>query len=137
MKKKKTDLDKIERLLTRRTFFLMGGKALLGTTLLARLGYLGIIRGPHYQTLADENRIKLQLLLPQRGTITDRLGMELANSDLNYQLSITPDEITDFDSWAHTLKTCILFEEGEFETLLEKMKKSPRYRPFQIGRAHV
>lgn len=130
MKKKKENPERIERLLTRRTFFLMGGKALLGTTLLARLGYLGIIRGPHYQTLADENRIKLQLLLPQRGTITDRTGTELANSDLNYQLSVTPDEITDVDSWARVLKACLPFEEGEFESLLEKMKKSPRYRPF-------
>lgn len=132
MKKKKLAPDHIERLLTRRTFFLMGGKALLGATLLGRLGYLGVIRGPHYQTLADENRIKLQLLLPQRGLIFDRSGYELANSDLNYQLTVTPDEIESYERWEKTLRSCLPFEEGAFEELLAKIKTSPRYRPFLL-----
>ena len=75
--------------LTRRTFVLGGIKLCLTSFLVGRLAYLSGIRSSHYQTLSDGNRIKLQILLPNRGIITDRRGLELALNQTNYQLILS------------------------------------------------
>ncbi len=75
-----------QRLLTRRAFFL-GGLKFAGLSALAgRLYYLQFIQAEEYKTLAENNRIKLQLVAPPRGHILDCNGVPLALNDKNYQL---------------------------------------------------
>lgn len=74
------------RLLSRRAF-VFGSAAGAGMTALAgRLYYLQFIRSDEYSTLSENNRVKLQLLAPERGHIIDRMGQALASNEKNYQL---------------------------------------------------
>lgn len=84
-----------QRMLTRRAFVLGGVQALGATALLSRLYYLQFVKGDEYLTEAEGNRIKVQLLMPPRGIITDRQGVVLAGNDINYRLMLDrerPDE---------------------------------------------
>ena len=77
-----------ERTLSRRMFFLAGVKAAAGFSLIGRLYYLQFIKSEEYQTMADGNRIKIQLIAPVRGDLLDRTGVPLAENEINYRLFI-------------------------------------------------
>lgn len=77
-----------QRLFTRRAIIL-GGLQAAGFSLLAgRLGYLQLMRDEKYTSLAENNRIKLQLIAPERGNLLDWRGEQLATNAKNYQLYI-------------------------------------------------
>ena len=57
--------------------------------LFARFVYLQVVQHEHYQTLAETNRIAIVPIVPNRGVITDRNGVVLAQSYSAYTLEIT------------------------------------------------
>src|ERR1700756_2835544 len=57
--------------------------------LLARFVYLQVVLHDHYQTLAETNRIAIVPIVPNRGVVTDRNGVVLAQSYSGYTLEIT------------------------------------------------
>ena len=56
------------------------------SVLLGRLYYLQFIRADEYRTLAEGNRVKLQLIAPVRGLLLDKAGVPLANNQKNFRL---------------------------------------------------
>lgn len=80
--------DSFERKLSRRMFVLAGIKAAAGFSLIGRLYYLQFVKSEEYRTLAEGNRIKIQLLPPIRGDLLDRGGVPLAENEVNYRLFI-------------------------------------------------
>lgn len=71
---------------TRRSLLIGGAKTGIVSLLLARMYYLQIIEGQHYNLLAEDNRINLELIVPERGEIFDRHGFLLAQNLPNYQI---------------------------------------------------
>ena len=61
--------------------------------LAARFYFLQIKRYDYYQTLAENNRISVVPITPNRGLITDRNGVVLAHNFFVYTLEITPAKI--------------------------------------------
>jgi penicillin-binding protein 2 len=116
----------------RRSFLIAGTQALLMTTLIGRLSYLGIKRSSHYQTLADENRIKLHILLPPRGLIYDRQGQILASNQPNYRLVLVPDFKGDLYGALRMAESLVGLEGYSIEELAEEIKKSRRVAPFTL-----
>lgn len=81
----RTELNR-HKLFSRRAFVLGGGKLILSGALISRMYYLQILKSSEFQTLSDNNRIKLVLTAPERGHILDRLGVPLAFNSENYQV---------------------------------------------------
>lgn len=71
--------------------------ALFGV-LAARFFYLQISQYNHYQTLAENNRISLVPIVPNRGLILDKKGVILAHNFFVYTLEITPSKIDDLEA---------------------------------------
>ena len=63
--------------------------------LVVRLYVLQIKQFDRYHTLAEENHISLQPLVPQRGNIVDRNGVPLARNFAAYTLEITPKHLSE------------------------------------------
>lgn len=77
-----------QREFTRRAV-MIGALQAAGFTILAgRLAYLQIFKDEKYTSLSENNRIKLQLIAPERGDILDWRGEPLATIEKNYQLFI-------------------------------------------------
>lgn len=77
-----------QRLFTRRAVIL-GSLQAAGLSILAgRLGYLQLMKDDKYTALSENNRVKLQLVAPERGNILDWRGEALATNARNYQLYI-------------------------------------------------
>ena len=66
--------------------------------LLTRFVYLQVIRHGHYQTLAENNRISVVPIVPNRGLILDRNGVVLAHNYSGYTLEITPSKIGNLEA---------------------------------------
>ncbi len=60
--------------------------------LLARFAWLQVIQHDYYQTRAEDNRISLVPVVPNRGLIIDRNGVVLANDYSAYTLEIIPSK---------------------------------------------
>ena len=66
---------------------------LLFFLLLARAFFLQVIEHEHYHTLAEENRISIVPIVPNRGLILDRDGAVLAHNYSAFTLEITPSKV--------------------------------------------
>jgi len=65
--------------------------------LLARFFYLQVIQHDYYDTKAEDNRISIFPILPNRGLIFDRNGVVLARNYSAYTLDLTLSQIPDLD----------------------------------------
>jgi penicillin-binding protein 2 len=63
--------------------------------LLARFVWLQVIRHDHYASQAEENRIAVVPVVPNRGMIVDRNGVVLARNYSAYTLELTPSKLND------------------------------------------
>ena len=72
----------------------LGLLVLIAFGLLAiRFYYLQIQRYDYYQTLAENNRISIVPITPNRGLISDRNGVVFAHNFFVYTLEITPSKV--------------------------------------------
>ncbi len=81
----------LNRMVSRRALVFGGVQAAVGALLLSRLYYLQFIKGEEFVTEAEGNRIKVQLIIPPRGLITDRFSVPLAMNQVNYRLMLESD----------------------------------------------
>jgi len=91
-----TELKDIERELGNFRFrlFVAAAVVLFGFGLLgARLVWLQVVRHDELSTQAENNRIAVVPIVPNRGLILDRNGVVLANNYSAYTLEITPSKV--------------------------------------------
>ena len=81
--------------------------ALLTAVLLSRMVYLQLLRFDHYQLLSEDNRIRIEPIVPVRGRIFDRNGVILADGRSVYSLEIVPEVVPDMDALLRRLADII------------------------------
>lgn len=83
----------------RQRLLIMMGLVLLAFCLLfVRFFWLQVVQHDYYQTRAEDNRISLVPILPNRGVILDRNGLILARNYSAYTLEITPSQTTGLEA---------------------------------------
>src|SRR5438067_1367996 len=93
--------------------------------LCARFFYLQVVLHDHYQTLAETNRIAIVPIVPNRGVITDRNGIVLAQSYSAYTLEIQPSRVKNLDETIDELGKLVDIQQRDrkrFRRLLEETK---------------
>ena len=93
--------------------------------LLARFVWLQLIQHEYYQTRAEDNRISLVPVVPNRGLIFDRNGVVLANDYSAYTLEITPSKTQHLDAIIDSLAQLVDIEAKDrkrFKKLLEESR---------------
>ncbi len=93
--------------------------------LLGRFVYLQLFQHRHYQTLAESNRIAIVPIVPNRGVMTDRSGIVLAQSYSAYTLEVTPSRVKNLDETIDELATIVEVQARDrkrFKRLLEESK---------------
>ncbi len=115
-----------ELFLFRRRLVVAGALVLLAFAgLFTRFVYLQVMRHSHYQTLAESNRIAVVPIVPNRGIITDRNGIVLAQSYSAYTLELTPAKIRNLDATIDELATVVDVQPRDrkrFRKLLDESK---------------
>jgi penicillin-binding protein 2 len=94
--------------------------------LVARFAWLQVLRHEHYRVQAEDNRIALVPIVPNRGLILDRNGVVLASNYSAYTLEITPSKLeANLDSVIDELSKLVTIEAKDrkrFKRLLEESK---------------
>ena len=93
--------------------------------LVARLGYLQIGKHDELSTQAENNRIAVVPIPPNRGLILDRNGVVLANNYSAYTLEIQPAKVADLDGTIDKLSEVIEIQPRDrkrFKRLIEESK---------------
>ena len=94
--------------------------------LLARFLWLQVVRHDAYAAQAEENRISVVPIVPNRGLILDRNGVVLARNYSAYTLEITPSKIkTNIDDLIDELGTIVEIQQRDrrrFRRLQEESK---------------
>jgi penicillin-binding protein 2 len=105
--------------------------------LIARFVWLQVYQYEHFSTLAQNNRISLLPILPNRGLIMDRNGVILAQNYSAYTLELVPSKMPDMNATIAELKKLVnitprdeklfkklLGESKDFESIPLKVKLS-------------
>jgi penicillin-binding protein 2 len=95
--------------------------------LLARFVWLQVLQHDAYSAKAEENRIAIVPLPPNRGLILDRNGEVLARNYLAYTLEIFPAQVHDLDATIAELSAYVDIEprdRARFRKLLQETKNA-------------
>lgn len=93
--------------------------------LLTRFIWLQVIQHDYYQTRAEENRISLVPITPNRGLIVDRNGVVLARNYSAYTLEITPSKAGNLENTIDGLAEIVdvqVKDRRRFKKLMEESK---------------
>lgn len=100
----------------------------------ARLVYLQIYKHEELSTQAENNRITVVPVVPNRGLILDRNGVVLANNYSAYTLEITPTKVDDLEATIDRLAAIVDIQPRDrkrFKRLMEENSKSMESLPIR------
>jgi penicillin-binding protein 2 len=93
--------------------------------LLARFAWLQVVQHQYYQTKAEDNRISVVPVVPNRGLILDRNGVVLARNYSAYTLEINPQRVASTEQTINALAEVIEIlpkDRQRFRKLRQEMK---------------
>jgi penicillin-binding protein 2 len=121
-------LEKFNRRIAMAGVFVLACFALL----FGRFVWLQVIQHDYYQTRAEDNRISLVPIVPNRGLIVDRNGEMLARNYSAYTLEITPTQVPDLDATIDALAEFIAIEPKDRKRFRKLMEESKRFESLPI-----
>jgi penicillin-binding protein 2 len=99
----------------------------------ARLFYLQVAQGEHYQKLATEIFIREEEIVARRGLIIDRTGKPLADTRTYYEIGLIPQYIDNKAEVVASLVKLLPFNKNEILEKLNKARFEPKFRPVVIA----
>ncbi len=94
--------------------------------LAARFFYLQVLRFDYYHTRAEDNRIAVVPVPPNRGTIVDRKGVVLARNFAAYTLEINPTRVEDIDATIDALSRIVKIDDYD-RRRFRKFRETSKY----------
>jgi len=95
--------------------------------LLLRLLVLQTVQYEHYHTLAESNRISLVPSQPNRGLITDRNGVVLAENRAVFTLEVYPKDVPDIKATIAELATVIDLRDVDRRRFEKRLRESRQF----------
>ncbi|MDH3580036.1 MAG: penicillin-binding protein 2 [Hyphomicrobiales bacterium] len=128
------ELMKIQkRRFTRRALMIGTGQLGLFGLLGWRLHSLQVVEASKFALLAEENRINLQLLAPERGLIVDRFGKTVADNTNSYRVLLVPDLSNDVAASLDRLERIITVSEEARARVLRQARRQSPYIPIVVA----
>jgi penicillin-binding protein 2 len=115
MKRTAKELEDSARQIGRRG--LIVGGLFLGTSavLAGRMRYLQVERADDFRLLAEDNRISIRVLPPERGLIFDRSGVLLAGNEPVYRITFVREDADDVDAVLDRLSQIVTLDMENLE----------------------
>lgn len=113
------------------------GFAMAVALLVGRAAQLQIVRGEHYASLAESNRVRSYTVVPPRGIVYDRFGTPLVQNVPAFVFSLTyanlPKDAAVQDSTIVRAADLVGIPRAEIDLLLAEARKSP-YDAFPVSK---
>jgi penicillin-binding protein 2 len=117
-----TETEHTARLVNRRIVAAAIVMVVMVAALLSRLAYLQIVRGEHYSTLSQNNRVKVLPIAPPRGLIFSRDGAVVAENKPSYVLALDTAKIPDLKGVVHELQRLLGFPDEQVEDFFREVR---------------
>jgi len=105
---------------------------LLFFLLFLRFFYLQVLQHEHYRTLAENNRISIVPIVPNRGLILDRNGALLAHNYSAYTLEITPSNVDNLEALINQLANVVEITPKDLKRFRKLMEESKNVESIPI-----
>lgn len=133
MRRTPRDTEETVRTMNRRTLMLGGAMGAMVAVIGARMRYLQVDQADEFKLLAEENRISIRLIPPERGLIQDRNGQVIAANEQNYRVVITREAAGDVDLVLRRLAGIIPMTPEELERTIEEVKALRAFVPVTVA----
>lgn len=133
MKRSVADTEQSARVISRRGLFLGGLQVSFAALLVGRMRFMQVDQTDEYRSLAEENRIKFQLIPPARGMIYDRNGKLIAGNEQNYRIVMVREDAGDPVQVLDRLRKIIWIDEDEVTRVLGEMKRRSSFVPVTVA----
>jgi penicillin-binding protein 2 len=133
VKRTARDTEETGRTLTRRTLLLGGAMGAMVAVLGVRMRYLQVDQADEFRLLAEENRINIRLIPPERGLIQDRNGRIIAGNEQNYRVIITREAAGDAELVLRRLAGIIPITAEELEATIEEVNALRAFVPVTVA----
>ena len=127
MRRPERELAQLAKTTNRRTMLIGGAMTSVVGALGFRMWQLGVRDAEQYYLLAEENRISLRLVRPDRGRIFDRSGKIVADNEQAYRITLVREETQDVDDVLEKLRLLLGLDE---ETLTKVREQTAQVRAF-------
>ncbi|MEO1329266.1 MAG: penicillin-binding protein 2 [Pseudomonadota bacterium] len=117
---------------SRRALVLLGGQLAVGGVLGWRLWQLQVLEGEAYLNLAEENRVNLQPVAPERGEIFDRAGRPIAVNLPNYTLKLIRERTDSTEATFARLRKLIDLTPREERIALSRLRRTRGFVPIPL-----
>ena len=98
-----------------------------------RMRYLQVDQADQFKLLAEENRINIRLIPPERGLIQDRNGKVIAGNEQNYRVVITREAAGDVDLVMRRLASIIPMTAEEMQQAIEEVNALSAFVPVTVA----
>lgn len=119
--------------MTTRRGLLLGG---LMTTFVGGLGLrmwqFGIRDAEQYSLLAEENRVSLRMLRPDRGRIFDRTGRIIADNEQAYRITLVREEARDVDDVLAKLRLVLRLDDTAITGVRQQLGRVQSFVPVTV-----
>lgn len=122
----------LQRGMTRRGLLLASLQGLFVGTLAYRIRHLQLNQGDQFQLLADKNAVKIRLIPPVRGLISDRKGVLIAGNEQNYRVTITREDTPDVPGVLHDLQQLVTLSDDDIAKLMKDIEKRSPTLPITV-----
>jgi penicillin-binding protein 2 len=133
MRRTARDTEDSARTMNRRALLLGGAMSAMVAALGVRMRYLQVDQADEFKLLAEENRINIRLIPPERGLIYDRNGKLIADNEQNYRVVITREDAGDAELILRRLSGIIPMTPEELESAITEVKGLRAFVPVTVA----
>ena len=132
MRRSERDIARASRVTTRRSLMLGGVMTSVVGVLGFRMWQLGVRDAEEYYLLAEENRINLRLVRPDRGRIFDRAGKIVADNEHTYRIMLVKEEARDVDDVLAKLQRLLGLTSEDIDRIREQLDRVRGFVPVTV-----
>jgi len=131
---KRTPKESIEsaRMISRRALVMGGLQIGVVGALGWRLRQMQIEQADEFRLLAEENRVNIRLLAPERGLVFDRNGIAVAANEQNYRVVMVREDAGDVGEILARLTEIVEIDPDDLSRAMQEMQRRSPFVPVTI-----
>ena len=118
---------------SRRMLLVSGAQGLVGTALIARLGYLAVAQNEKYKLLSESNRVQLIPVPPRRGWIVDRNDKPIAINRASFRVDIVPQQLENAPAVIALLTRLLALTPDDVDRINRDLAAAKGFQPVAVA----
>ena len=118
---------------SRRMLLVSGVQGLVGTALIARLGYLAVAQNEKYKLLSESNRVQLIPVPPRRGWIVDRNDKPIAINRASFRVDIVPQQLENAPAVIALLTRLLALTPDDIDRINRDLAAAKGFQPVEVA----